>query len=47
MSVSSCENRQVRSLPSAVIRIRLQFSQNGSDTELMKPILPGAPSEKM
>ena len=46
MSVSPTEKRQVRSLPSAVMRMRLQWSQKGSDTELMKPTLPGAPSEK-
>jgi hypothetical protein len=39
-SVSCSENRQVRSLPSAVSRIRLQSPQNGSLTGLMKPMRP-------
>ena len=39
-SVSLSENRQVRSLPSAVRRMRLQSPQNGSDTGLMNPIRP-------
>jgi hypothetical protein len=43
--VSPRENRQVRSLPSAVRRIRSQSPQNGSDTGLMKPIFP-LPSAK-
>ena len=34
------EKRQVRSLPSAVSRTRLQSEQNGSETGLMKPISP-------
>ena len=44
-SVSLSENRQVRSLPSAVSRMRSQSEQNGSETGLMKPIRP-APSAK-
>ena len=44
-SVSWIENRQVRSLPSAVSRIRLQSAQNGSETGLMKPISPRAVGE--
>ena len=39
-SVSRIENRQVRSSPSAVIRMRLQSAQKGSETGLMKPISP-------
>ena len=39
-SVSLIENRQVRSLPSAVRRMRLQSAQKGSDTGLMKPSSP-------
>ena len=39
-SVSLSENRQVRSLPSAVSRIRSQSPQNGSETGLMNPIRP-------
>ena len=39
-SVSCMLNRHVRSLPSAVSRMRLQSPQNGSDTGLMKPISP-------
>ena len=39
-SVSRIENRQVRSLPSAVRRRRLQSAQNGSETGLMNPISP-------
>ncbi len=37
MSVSSSANRQLRSLPSDVSRIRLQLAQNGRLTEAMKP----------
>jgi molybdopterin-guanine dinucleotide biosynthesis protein A len=44
-SVSCSEKRQVRSLPSAVRRMRLQSAQNGSETGLMKPISP-LPSAK-
>ena len=44
-SVSCSENRQVRSLPSAVRRMRSQSPQNGSETGLMKPIFP-RPSAK-
>ena len=44
-SVSCRLNRQVRSLPSAVRRMRLQSAQNGSETGLMKPISP-RPSRK-
>ena len=44
-SVSVIENRQVRSSPSAVSRIRLQSPQNGSVTGEMKPISP-RPSAK-
>ena len=39
-SVSFMENRQVRSIPSAVRRMRLQSPQNGSVTGEMKPISP-------
>src|SRR5207245_816942 len=44
-SHSRRENRQVRSCPSAVRRIRLQLEQNGSETGLTKPISP-LPSAK-
>jgi hypothetical protein len=44
-SVSFIENRQVRSSPSAVRRIRLQSPQKGSVTGEMKPISP-VPSAK-
>ena len=39
-SVSSSENRQLRSLPSDVSRIRLQLMQKGRLTEAMKPTRP-------
>ena len=41
-SVSSSENKQLRSLPSAVRRIRLQLMQNGRLTEAMKPTEPAS-----
>src|SRR6266542_3226427 len=44
-SHSRRENRQVRSRPSAVSRIRSQEEQNGSETGLTNPISP-APSAK-
>ena len=44
-SVSLSEKRQVRSMPSAVRRMRLQSPQNGSLTGEMKPISP-CPSAK-
>ena len=40
MSVSSSENRQLRSLPSEVSRMRLQLMQNGRLTDAMKPTRP-------
>src|SRR5208283_5300974 len=43
-SVSSVEKRQVRSFPSEVNRSRLQLGQKCSDTGLIIPIFPGAPS---
>ena len=39
-STSSSANRQLRSLPSAVRRRRLQLRQNGRDTEAMMPTRP-------
>ena len=40
MSVSSRANRQLRSLPSAVRRTRLQLTQNGRLTEAIRPTRP-------
>ena len=39
-SHSTVENRQLRTLPSAVSRNRLQDSQNGDVTGLIRPIRP-------
>ena len=39
-SVSSIANRQYRSLPSLVSRMRLQFRQNGRLTDAMNPTVP-------
>src|SRR5208337_2536824 len=44
-SVSFVEKRQVRSFPSEVTRSRLQLGQKWSDTVLIIPIFPGAPSK--
>ena len=44
--VSFVENRQVLNLPSAVMRIRLQWSQNGLLTAVIIPIFP-LPSAKL
>ena len=42
-SVSSMANRQLRSCPSAVNRVRSQVEQKGCDTEAMTPTFPVRP----
>lgn len=42
--VSSVANRQLRTCPSAVSRVRPQAEQNASDTEAMIPTVAGPPS---
>ena len=45
-SVSSRENRQLRTWPSAVSRVRSQAEQNASDTDAMMPTVAGPPSTR-
>jgi len=46
MSKPGFSNKQVRKCPSDVNRILSQFSQNGSEIDGMKPIIP-LPSENV